>query len=109
MKQFLYRIVPARPAMLSEGRTEREARIVGEHFAYLKALTDAGVVLMAGRTASEDAGTFGIVVFLAQSEVEAAKLVAEDPAVQQGVMRAELFPYRIALWSSKTPAEVTGS
>lgn len=109
MKQFLYRIVPTRPAMLTEGRTENEARVVGEHFAYLKRLTDAGVVLMAGRTANDDASTFGIVVFLAESEDEAAKVMAEDPAVEQGVMRAELFPYRVALWSSRPAAEITGA
>jgi hypothetical protein len=28
-----------------------------------------------------------------------------DPAVKHGVMRAELFPYRIALWSSKGPGD----
>jgi hypothetical protein len=27
----------------------------------------------------------------------------QDPAVKLGVIKAELFPYRIALWSPKSP------
>jgi hypothetical protein len=27
-----------------------------------------------------------------------------DPAVQGGVMRAELFPYQVALWTEQRPA-----
>jgi uncharacterized protein len=52
---------------------------------------------MACRTLTTDARTFGIVVFAAPSEEMAAELVHHDPAVQQGVMRAELFPFRVAL------------
>ena len=28
----------------------------------------------------------------------------DDPAVKHGVMRAELFPYRVALWSKSGPS-----
>ena len=100
---FLYRVQPTRPAMLSDGPTEREARIVGEHFAYLRSLVDAGTVLMAGRTLTTDARSFGIAVFVADSAIEAEEVVRNDPAVRDGVMRAELFPYRVALWSSRGP------
>jgi uncharacterized protein YciI len=99
MQQYLYRIQPARLGMLTDGPTERESEIVGEHFEYLQRLTAEGTVLMAGRTLNDDERTFGIVVFVAESEPAAAELVHNDPAVKHGVMRAELFPYRIALWS----------
>lgn len=89
--------------MLSDGPTEDEAKIVTEHFNYLSALTASGQVLMAGRTLVEDERAFGIVIFTAQSEDEAAKLVADDPAVLQGVMSAELLPFEVALWSDKDP------
>ena len=102
--QFLYRIRPTRLAMLTDGRTERETQVVGEHFGYLTALMDAGVVLTAGRTATSDASTFGIVVFEAESEAKALEIMENDPAVKNGVMAAELFPYRIALWSARGPA-----
>ncbi len=96
-KQFLYKIQPTRIAMLSEGPTEQEATIVGQHFAYLKGLTAQGTVLLAGRTLNTDERSFGIVVFQAESDAAAQAIVDGDPAVKQGVMNAELFPYRIAL------------
>jgi uncharacterized protein YciI len=89
--------------MLTEGLTEREAATVSEHFAYLQGLVEAGTVLMAGRTLTNDERTFGIVVFVAPSESEAAQVVANDPVVKHGVMHAESFPYRIALWSAHGP------
>ncbi len=104
MQQYLYRIQPTRAGMLAAGPTEQESRIVDEHFVYLQRLTAQGIVLMAGRTLNDDDSAFGIVVFVAESEGAAAEVVRNDPAVQQGVMRAELFPYRIALWSRTGPA-----
>ena len=108
MPQFIYRLQPTRPAMLAEGPTEREARIVDEHFDYLKRLTTAGQVLLAGRTLTADEQAFGIVVFEAECEAAAAGLVAGDPAVRQGVMRAEHWPFRVALWSAKGPRGEAG-
>jgi uncharacterized protein YciI len=94
---FLYRIQPVRPEMLSEGATPDEDRIISEHFAYLQRLTQAGVVLLAGRTLNTDPSAFGIVILTAGSEQEARRIMHDDPAVAQRVMRAELHPYRIAL------------
>jgi uncharacterized protein YciI len=102
--QFIYRIRPTRVAMLADGPTAREAEIVGQHFAYLKRLTEAGQVLMAGRTLSTDERSFGVVVFTAASDSLAQQLVDDDPAVRHGVMQAELLPFRVALWSAQGPA-----
>ncbi len=96
-KQYLYRIQPVRPAMLSDGPTEEETRATGEHFNYLKDLTEKGVVVLAGRTTNTDYSSFGIIVFFAESDEEAESIVQNDPAVKNKIMRAELFPYRIAL------------
>lgn len=103
MPQFIYRITPTRPGMLADGPTERESEIVGRHFEYLMRLTEAGQVHLAGRTLTTDERSFGIVVFSAASESLAQQLVAGDPAVQEGVMRAELLPFRVALWSDSGP------
>jgi uncharacterized protein YciI len=96
-KQYLYKIEPTRSGMLSEGPTPTEQSVISEHFEYLKDLTGAGVVLLAGRTLNTDRTSFGIVIFRAASDDEARRLMEGDPAVRKGVMRAELFPYRIAL------------
>jgi len=95
--QYLYKIQPTRPEMLTEGPTAEEQRAVSEHFQYLKGLTEAGVVLLAGRTLNTDSTSFGIVIFRASSDEEARGIMNADPAVRQGVMRAELYPYSIAL------------
>jgi uncharacterized protein YciI len=102
--QYLYRIQPSRPAMLAEGPTAHEAELIGLHFAYLEGLLEAGTLLTAGRTTNDDERAFGIAVFLAESDAAARQIMENDPAVKHGVMRAELFPYRVALWSSKGPA-----
>ncbi|MBN1424167.1 hypothetical protein JXA88_06400 [Candidatus Fermentibacteria bacterium] len=103
MSQFIYRIKPTRIGMLVEGPTDRETQVLGQHFAYLEKLTASGQVLVAGRTPTVDEGTFGIVVFEAESETEAERLMANDPAVLHGVMRAELWPFHVALWSARGP------
>ena len=98
MPQYLYQVRPTRPEMLSEGPTTEEAAAVQGHFQYLQGLVDRGVVLMAGRTLTTDESSFGIVVFSADSDVSAQQIVDNDPAVVRGVMDAQLFPYRVALW-----------
>ena len=97
VEQYLYKIQPTRPAMLTEGPTPEEETILAGHFAYLKDLTDRGVVILAGRTLNTDVSSFGIVIFKAGSEDEARERMNDDPAVKRGVMRAELYPYRVAL------------
>jgi hypothetical protein len=94
---FIYKIQPVRPEMITEGRTPDEERIVGEHFDYLERLTKQGVVHLAGRTLTNDNAGFGIIIFNAESDEAARRLVHEDPAVVQRVMRAELYPFRVAL------------
>ena len=103
MPEFLYRIQPTRLGMLTEGPTEDESVIIDEHFEYLQKLAGQGIVFTAGRTQNAGERTFGIVIFAADSEAEAAELMRNDPAVSSGVMRAELFPYRTALWSPIDP------
>lgn len=97
VEQYLYKIQPTRPGMLTEGPTPEEETILSSHFAYLKDLTDRGVVILAGRTLNTDVSSFGIVIFKAGSEDDARQRMNDDPAVKHGVMRAELYPYRVAL------------
>jgi uncharacterized protein YciI len=104
MPQFAYRLRPTRLEMLSASPTESESRIVMAHYEYLKDLTAKGTVLVAGRTLVTDESTFGIVILEAADEAAARAIMNRDPAVAQGVMRAELWPFRVALWSNRGPA-----
>jgi len=72
--------------------------LVSEHFSYLQDLTEKGTVMMAGRTQNTDYSSFGIVIFRAGNDQEAREIMLNDPAVKNRVFRAELFPYRIALF-----------
>ena len=96
LQQYLYRIQPIRVDMLLDA-TSDEQRIVAQHFDYLKELHQKEIVLLAGRTLNTDMSSFGIVTLQASPSEEAEQIMRNDPAVDQGVMKAELFPYRIAL------------
>jgi uncharacterized protein YciI len=96
MLQFLYKITPVRLEMVTEGPTDEEAIIMLQHFNYLKSLTDQGTMLLFGRTQNSDATTFGLAIFRAESEYEGRSIMSNDPAVKEGVMRAELYPYEVA-------------
>ncbi|MBI3795537.1 MAG: hypothetical protein HY268_01010 [Deltaproteobacteria bacterium] len=100
--EYLYRIQPTRLEMLTQGPTPDEATLVAQHFAYLQELAAQGVVVLAGRTLTTDERAFGVVIFRARSEEAARHIMNSDPAVKNGLMRAELYPYRIAVMA--TPA-----
>jgi uncharacterized protein YciI len=100
---YIYKIQAVRPEMPSQGPTPDEGRIIGEHFTYLERLTQEGVVHLAGRTLTDDYAGFGITIFEAESQQAAEKIVRDDPAVAQRVMRAELYPFRAALVGKPIP------
>jgi len=100
MQEFVYVLRVTRLAMLTEGPTEQEAAAVGRHFEYLKELTQQRIVLMAGRTLTADNQTRGYVVLQAPDEKSARDMMQGDPAVEEGVMTAELFPFKVALWNT---------
>jgi len=78
--------------------TDTENGVIGRHFARLAKATDAGQVILAGRTTEALDKTFGLVIFEAESE-EAARLFMEsDPAVEANIMSATLHPYSVALY-----------
>jgi len=100
--EYLYKIQPTRLEMVTQGPSPDEAALVAQHLAYLQGLAAQGVVVLAGRTLNADERTFGVVIFRASSEQAARSIMNNDPAVKNGIMRAELYPYRIAVMA--TPA-----
>ena len=97
MNQYLYRIKPTRPEMLSVGPTPDETQSTEQHFVYLQQLQAAGKLILAGRTQNTDESSFGIVIFEAESDEAANEIMLNDPSVKSGVMNAWLFPYHVAL------------
>ena len=95
--QWLYYLKPTRIEMITEGATEQEQETVSRHFAYVSDLTDKGVMILVGRTQTMDENIFGIAIFEAEDESAARSIMENDPAVAGGVMRAILYPYKVAL------------
>jgi uncharacterized protein YciI len=77
--------------------TEREEKIIDRHFVKLEELLIEGKLILAGKTLGIDEKTFGIVIIEVGSEEEALSIMRNDPSVAEGIMKAELFPYTIAL------------
>jgi uncharacterized protein YciI len=97
MPQFIWRLVPARLEMVTKGPTPEEQQQLGAHFAYLQGLEAKGSLILAGKTSRDDETVFGVCIARAESEEAARALMQGDPAVQSGVMKAELFPFGVAL------------
>lgn len=96
-RQFLYKLQATRLEMLRSGPTKEEEQIIEDHFNYLKELASRRVVILAGRTLNNDETSFGIVVLRVESEHAALAIMNDDPCVRKGVLRATLFPFRVAL------------
>jgi uncharacterized protein YciI len=93
MAEFIYLIHPLRHAYFNSP-TAREEQVMDEHYAYLKAGTERGIVQLAGPCTDE---TFEIVVLSVVDEKMAREFMLNDPAVKSNVMMAELHPMRILL------------
>lgn len=93
VKHYLITYKPPREDF-AEDATAEESAVIERHFEYLKSQEANGRLILAGRT--EDA-SFGIAVIQADSEREAGKIMANDPAVKEGVFSGELKRFRLAL------------
>lgn len=98
--QYIYVLKLIERLVHEEGWTATDKSIVSRHFEKLVALKESGKLVLAGRTTHEGEDSFGIVI-LDTEEDDARKLMNEDPAVAEGIMTAELFPYRVALISEE--------
>lgn len=77
--------------------TEQEESFVERHFAHLQDLLKDGQLVLAGKTDGLPENTFGIVILEVDSREEARAIMEHHPAVAEGIMKAELSPYRNAL------------
>jgi uncharacterized protein YciI len=79
----------------AETMSDEEERIMGAHFERLQRLYDEGTMILVGPTLGQV--NTGIAVFEAPDEAAAQRIVDEDPAVESGLMRAELRPFQLSL------------
>ncbi|MGA9288460.1 MAG: YciI family protein [Anaerobacillus sp.] len=107
MKQFLYKLTLIPELFEEDNWTYKENSIVAEHFHALQQLLKNDTLIMAGRTQHNDSSSFGIVIIQVNSEKEAEELMKNDPAVREGIMTAELFPYSVALYNESFTVKQT--
>jgi uncharacterized protein len=85
---FLVILRPARDGI------EEEREMLEAHWRYLRQMHDEGKLLVAGPSwIGDDPFGIGVVDLRERAEVEA--MLAEDPAITSGAMRAEIRPMRI--------------
>lgn len=97
MPRYIYRLEVTRPDMLTDGPTSEEERFLADHFSFLKAQAEDGIVMLAGRTDTTGPETYGVVIFEAGDDEGARLVMAADPAVAGGVMTGELQRFRLAV------------
>lgn len=102
MQEYLYKLQLSSRLHDEQNWTEADNGIVAEHFGYLQKLLAEGNLILAGRTLNELSNSMGIAIFRANSEEEARSIMESDPAVQQGIMTAELYPYKVAVQEKST-------
>jgi uncharacterized protein YciI len=105
---FAYTLHPTRLAMLTDGATAEERTLAGQHWAYSRDLLARDVVIFAGRTVTQTADSFALVVIRASSLDAARAIAADDPAVRGGVFRATVHPYQPMLmgaWPTESATE----
>lgn len=95
---FIYKLKVIPRLIPSEAWTDADNEIVERHFSVLQDLQKQGKLILAGRTTHDGEDSFGIVI-LKGDEREARVIMENDPAVKEGIMTAELYPYRVALIS----------
>ncbi len=81
-----------------ENMSEDESRIMGEHFVYLKGLTEQGACLLAGPVFPHDGQpAIGLIVLECADEAVARAIAEGDPSVREGLHGFTLRPMRASL------------
>ena len=79
--------------------TDDDKAAVGMHFAALQKLQRDGKLVFAGRTTNS--ASLGFIILKNMTEAEARAVLAEDKAVQRGIMSGEFQPFQTALKEKK--------
>ena len=93
--QYIYHFAPVRDDFDPESMTPQESAAAEHHYDYLKAATERGQVLLAGRSLDGDGPA--LVIIETESADAARRFMESDPFIAEGVMRASLHPFRAAL------------
>jgi uncharacterized protein YciI len=91
---WIYFIHPPRENFAATMTSDEQA-VWRVHFERLQRLLSDGTLILAGPTLGET--NTGIAIIEAPDEDAARKIMEEDPAIESGVARGELRPFRVSL------------
>lgn len=95
--RFIYVLRLVERLHADAGWTKDDEDAIGRHFRHLKAATEAGQVIVVGRTLEAGDKTFGLVIFEADTPDAAQAFAESDPAVVSGIMTVEVRPFALVL------------
>ena len=101
MMEYIYKTVPVRRLQVEENWTESDNKFTSDHFNYLLDLKAKGQLVLAGKTDGLDETTYGIVIFKAENDEEAKKIMENDPAIRNNVMIGTLHKYSVAIFNNE--------
>lgn len=71
---------------------------IGEHIAFMRSLTERGLMVLGGPFGDEDSAVaVGMAVITARDVAEAALLATEDRSVEHGLLRAAVRPWIVPM------------
>jgi uncharacterized protein YciI len=93
-KSWFVRLIPPRTTF-PQDMTEREKKLMEDHYAYWKGRFEAGVCVFGGPV-MDPRGVYGVLAIRAATEDEAHAIASADPSVKAGLMRLEVAEMEIA-------------
>jgi uncharacterized protein len=95
MQRFLFKLIAPRPTF-PQDMTDAERRVMQEHVAYWKGLTEKGIAVVFGPVL-DPKGVWGMAVVETETEKQAHALVSDDP-----VFKARLGPIEVYQMDPRT-------
>ena len=94
-RHFVLRLIPPR-STFAQDMLDEEKRIMLQHVAYWKDLTEKGITIVYGPVLDPKV-VWGLGVVEVESEEQARTITANDPAVKSGLNTLEIYPIRAVL------------
>ena len=100
-KQYFFAVIkPYRQDFITNPK-EEDDKIMSDHFHYLKSLMEQGKLFLAGPTLIPE-DPYGVIILETETEVEARKLLEEDPSISSKIQKLIDFrPIRLSLTKYK--------
>lgn len=97
--EYVYKLILVERLFEEKNWTEKDEKITSDHFKYLLNLQKENKIILAGKTEGLTSDTYGLVIFSAETDVEAENIMKNDPAVKNNIMYGFLQRYNVAIFN----------